>query len=485
MHATMRATIARYDMFPAGQTVVVGVSGGPDSTALLHALAGLRGELGIDLVAAHLNHGFRGDEAEADAAYVHDLAAGLGIRCWVERVDVPGMRKRLHLSAQEVARNARHAFLKRVASELGATRIALGHTQNDRIETVLLNLLRGCGPDGLAGFPPIDLPLVRPLYAVSRAETEAYCADHALNPRRDSSNASFDYRRNRLRTELLPYLMSYYNQKVGNAILRMAGLVSADNTLLDALAAESREQVTLAQTDTGITLDAEALNELPPALRRRVVRQAIARVRGHLQGIGFEMLERVLDAVSERKKVRIDLPSSGAEIVRLRGDGVALTVVREAAASRPLPWQCLVQVPGRTELARAGIVLEASIGTADALRSGERRSDLLIYRCEDVTLPILARSWKPGDRMRPNGMSGSKKLQDLFTDAKVPSEERMRYPVLVDAAGAGRILAVVGMRADETEQQGTLQRPEALQRTDRGADRFLILRREQMAHRPA
>src|SRR5579884_25841 len=172
---SVKSTGTRYAMFAPGQTVVVGVSGGPDSTALLHVLASLRAEWGLRLVAAHLNHGFRGAEADEDTRYVEELAERLEIPCRVARADVPAARRRLHLSAQEAARRVRHDFLRRVAEKEKAERIALGHTRDDRIETILLNLFRGTGLEGLAGFPPVALPIVRPLYAASRAEIEAYC----------------------------------------------------------------------------------------------------------------------------------------------------------------------------------------------------------------------------------------------------------------------------------------------------------------------
>ena len=232
----LRETAARYAMFAPGQTVLVGVSGGQDSVALLHALAGLRAVFGLRVVAAHLNHGFRGAEADADADYVAELADSLSVPCHVKRIDVPALRKRRHCSAQEAARTARHDFLQAIAGRENAERIALGHTQDDRIETALLNLLRGTGPEGLQGFPPSAPPIVRPLYDVRRMETGAYCATQNLHPRRDSSNEKTDYRRNHIRLELLPLLASYYNLNVSDTVLRMSELVTADNALLDAMA---------------------------------------------------------------------------------------------------------------------------------------------------------------------------------------------------------------------------------------------------------
>ncbi|HLV79672.1 MAG TPA: tRNA lysidine(34) synthetase TilS, partial [Chthonomonadaceae bacterium] len=412
----LKTTVARYTMLSPGQTVVVGVSGGPDSTALLHALAHLRAEWDVRLVAAHLHHGFRGAEAEEDARYVVELAQALAIPCRIERADVPAMRRRMHLSAQEAARRVRHAFLRRVAADVDAQRIALGHTRDDRIETILLNLFRGTGPEGLAGFPPVALPVVRPLYEVSRAEIEAYCQAHGLQPRRDSSNLNLEYRRNRLRTELLPTLASYFNVKVGDAVLRMAGLVSADNEFLEERAAEALEQVCLARSDAEITLDAQVLQALQAALQRRVLRQAVAKLRGHLREIGFNLLEQALEAVRAGETRQFALPADGAQGIFLRVEASTLRLSIEPAPAEGCPWQQMLQVPGRTEIAPAGIAITARICPAAGLEPEDR----LVFRLESLALPILARSWRPGDRMRPRGLDGSKKLQDLFTDRKIP-----------------------------------------------------------------
>jgi tRNA(Ile)-lysidine synthase len=478
----LRNSITRYELFQAGHTLVVGVSGGPDSTALLHALAQLRAEYCLQLVAAHYHHGFRGEEADADAVYVRELAEMLDVPFRMEKADVPAMRRRRHLSAQEAAREARHAYLRRVAAEVGAERIALAHTRDDRIETVLLNLLRGSGLEGLQGFPPASLPLIRPLYDLRRAEIEAYCQAQNLQPRLDSSNVSLDYRRNRIRAELLPYLRTYFNEEVDDAITRMSDLAVADNEVLEGLTTEALEQ------NPGPVLNAAQLNALPVALRRRVLRQAIGAVRGHLQNIGFETLERIVTALADGQRLTFDLPGVDGDTIRVRCLSETVEIVREVAPSEPLPWQVILNVPGETELP-TGEIIEAVVtrvsgvgcrlseeptndqrsatnpgkgkrekGKVEPLPEAESENTTpdtrhptpgtLCFSLDDVQLPLLVRNWRPGDRMSWRGLSGTKKLQDLFTDAKIPVALRHRLPVLVENGGEGRILAVIGLRAD-------------------------------------
>jgi tRNA(Ile)-lysidine synthase len=200
----MRETIMRYRLLEPGQSVLVGVSGGADSVALLHLLTRLAEEWRLRIEVAHLHHGFRGAESDSEAEYVRALCEAWRVPCHVLRCDAPALMRQRHLSAQEAARELRHAFLRETAQRISADRIALAHTQTDRIETVLLQILRGTGTQGLIGFPPMNLPLIRPLYAIRREETQDYCRQLQLEPREDSSNSKLDYRRNRVRLELLP-----------------------------------------------------------------------------------------------------------------------------------------------------------------------------------------------------------------------------------------------------------------------------------------
>lgn len=461
----LRAAMTRYDFVLPGQTIVLGLSGGPDSTALLHALSQLCATEKWKLVAAHFHHGFRGEEADGDADYARTLAESLGVPFVMEKSDVPAMRRRRHLSAQEAAREARHAFLRRVAAEVGAARIALAHTRDDRIETVLLNILRGTGMEGLQGFPPVSLPLVRPLYDITRAEVEAYCAANRLQPRADSSNASLDYRRNRIRAELLPYLRTYFNAGADDAIGRMSDLITADNRLLESLAQEALArcsvegdvqdvlQIPLSGALSARTLAIAEVNALPVALQRRVLRQAIASVRGHLQDIGFEPIERILTSLSEARNFSFELPSTREGKVRVEKEDSRLVFVCVAPPSEAVSWQVTLNVPGFAELPAAGQRVEARVfetGEEAFHHAAELPDDIcrILFPYPSLTLPLIARSWKPGDRMRWRGLSGSKKLQDLFTDAKIPASQRHRLPVLAEAGENGRILAVAGLRAD-------------------------------------
>ena len=224
-------SIRKEDLIPSGETILVGVSGGPDSVCLLHILDHLKETLGVSLHVVHLNHMLRGAASDADADYVSLLAQSEGLPATVEARDVLAYKREHGLSLEEAARQARYDFFAEVATSLGARRIALGHTADDQMETILMHLVRGSGLAGIRGMQPLTfwrspasvtcLRLVRPLLDVAREETEAYCQAYALEPRSDLSNYSLDYTRNRFRHELVPLLESY-NPNVGAALLRTA-----------------------------------------------------------------------------------------------------------------------------------------------------------------------------------------------------------------------------------------------------------------------
>jgi tRNA(Ile)-lysidine synthase len=436
-------------MFEAGQRVVVAVSGGPDSTALLHLLAGLREEWGLTLIAAHLNHGLRGADAEADAEYVERLGAELGIRVCVGRADVLETRRRRGGSKQEVARALRHAWLRRVAQEEDAATIALGHTRDDRVETILHNLFRGTGTEGLIGFHAVDPPIVRPLYEVGRSEVEAYCTAEGLVPRLDPSNLDRSYLRNRTRTELLPYLMSYYNSRADLALLRLSDLATADCVALDETATNLSDQLNRAVHDDELRFQCSDFDVLPVALRRRVLRLGIVRLRGDLSGVTFEMVERLLEAGASRLRCAVTLPACERGTVRLLCDGEVLRVVRAARSISPVPWLVELKTPGCTRIERAGIWIETAfcndpVGLESFRTRVEPtagRAHWIVMHSHDAPLPWTVRSRRPGDRILRS--AGHRKVQDLLIDARIPVALRANIPVLTDCNG--RLLAVIGV----------------------------------------
>jgi len=425
----------RWPLFAPGDRVLVAVSGGPDSLCLLHVLWSERAARGLAAVeAAHLDHGLRGEESAAEATWVAAWCEERGIPCYVGLVDVAALAAERKTGKQEAARAARYAFLEEVATRIGATKIATGHTRDDQAETVLMNVLRGTGLDGLRGIPARRGPYVRPLLDVSHAETEDYCAAHGLQPRRDPSNLSpAAYTRNRVRLKLLPLLARDYNPAVAASLLRLSEIAARDLDCLQTQAEAALAEATRERDVFRLVLDRSALAGLHPALLRHVLRRAILSLRGTGEGITYDHVEQACRAVTAPKPraFALNLPHPFCTI-RVADETLTLTLAD--ASAPPAIVSIPLTVPGTAALP----------GTDWNVRAGfDARPDAVTLDADAVSPDALTlRNWRHGDRIDPLGMGGRhKKVGDIFTDAKVPRAARCHIPIIADTQG---IVWVVG-----------------------------------------
>ena len=299
----------------AKETVVVGVSGGADSVCLLHILVSLRERLDITVHVAHLNHLLRGAESEGDARYVSRLAKKLGVAATIESRDVKTYQAEHRLSLEDAARQVRYRFFAEAAERIGADRVAVGHTSDDQTETILMHLVRGAGPTGLLGMRPLTvwtspglsgLTVIRPLLAVSREETRAYCREHRLAPRQDSSNLSLSQFRNRIRQELLPLLRGY-NPRIGEALIRNADTLAADLSFIEEYVSKVWPKVA-SEENGAIVLDRDSVVSLHSAVQRHLLRRVTREVLGDLEDIEWKHIEKMRDGLTLRKGKRVILP---------------------------------------------------------------------------------------------------------------------------------------------------------------------------------
>lgn len=424
------------NMFRAGDRVLVAVSGGPDSVAMLHALHSHSKELGISLHVAHLNHQIRGEQSNLDEDFVRNLAQSLRLPVTVERVGVPALRVELRVGEEEAGRIARSKFLQENAAKLGANKIAVGHTADDRAESVLLNIIRGCGVDGLGSIRPVNGNIVRPLIDTSRTEVEAYIAEHALPYRVDESNTDTTYARNRVRHEVLPWLEREFNPEIKSALVRLAEIASSQSNLMESLAERARLEV-----EYRGALDAKLLAELPKALQYELLRSEIRRVKGDLLDITFEQTHGIIEALSDSGDFTITLPPGDTDAIR---QGGSFEIRRRQPIEEIEPFDLALEAPGVTPIPSIGLAIECSIvenPTPHALPDDEAMID-----ADSVVGSLRVRSVRPGDRIVPLGMSGSKKLQDVFVDKKISRADRAKAAVVVDDE---KILWVVGVVTSE------------------------------------
>lgn len=458
----------REGLWEPGAPLVVAVSGGPDSLCLLGALVALR-DAGhpaapAALTVAHLDHGLR-PESAADAAWVRDFAATLGVPAATERADVAWLARREKRSLEDAARTARYAFLRRVAADVGAAAIATGHTRNDQAETVILHWLRGAGLAGLSGMAARSGDVVRPLLGITREQTVAYCAAHGWEPLNDATNADPRFTRNRIRHELLP-LLETFNAGIHDQLARNAAILRADNHYLETQTDAAWARL-VAVTADGVCLAREALREEPPALRYRLYQRAVERLAPGGGALEVRHLEArhiaAVDALLERRQIGASLHLPGGLSVRL--DYNALVFEMAAPHAEPPAHEWELSVPGTLDLPELGWRLRAwrmeelpgserddgppevpPVTLAD--RSGELgRAESRVYLDASAAgdaLPV--RTWRPGDRIYPLGMRQVKKVQDLFSDAKVARELRHRLPLVF---GREHLLWVAGVRVDD------------------------------------
>ena len=438
LDAVHRAALLR-----EGDRVLVAVSGGSDSVALLMLLRELaaQGELTIAGV-AHLNHGLR-EAASEDEEFCRALSESARVPFRAERVDVAGIAREQGVSIEDAGRQARYAFFERVADELGADVVATGHTRDDQAETFLLRLIRGAGPRGLAGIHPRAGRTIRPLLAVGRDELREYLASIGQPFREDESNRDVSIPRNRVRHELVPLLRERFSPAIVDVLAREATIARHDEERLQAEAIDfARSIVLTSETGASVEVDVEALRSLPSALAVRVARLALERLAPG-RFVGFDHIDRLLDMLEMGASGSLSLPGQHAE---RRGGWIHLS----RAPFKPFSnsFRVSLSIPGEAVLPDQGWAVSAELGSDPSLR-GSAGSDPTrpflgaVVDTAQVTLPLAVRSRRPGDRVRPLGMGGrGKKLQDLLVDRKVARAERDALPLVVD--GTDRIVWVVG-----------------------------------------
>lgn len=307
---TMARTIARHGMLAPKDRVLVGLSAGPDSSALLHALVLLSPRLELRVEAAHVHHGIRGERADRDAQAARALAESLGVPFSLERVDAPARARAGRLSLEAAARELRLQALERLAAERGCNRVALGHTADDQAETVLMWVLRGTGPAGLAGIPPVRGAFIRPLLDVWRRDVLAYCRAAEIFFVEDETNRSPRFLRNRIRMEVLPYLESTVRAGVKEALVRLAAIALDEHAYMQGRVEEAWHGLEMGSGPGWVELNARALAALHPALGRRTLVRAYERVSGGHRGeLGLAHVEALWRVVTRgRGGARVQLP---------------------------------------------------------------------------------------------------------------------------------------------------------------------------------
>lgn len=463
---TVEHAIGIRRMVQAGDTLLAAVSGGPDSVALVHILLALAPKFSFQVAIAHLNHCLRDDESERDEAFVVSLAEQLELPVHVERQAVRRYQKSRRLSMEEAARQVRYRFYHAIAAKYGYEKIALGHHSDDNAELILMYLLRGSGPLGLSGIAPVrDDKIIRPLIDIKRTEIMDYIAVKGLDYVEDSSNTDSQYLRNRIRNRLIPELKAEYNPNLSGSLNRLASIIDAEERWIESLIQPIFEKVIAFEEQGRVGFDISALNKQTIAVRRRLIRKAVLKVKGNLQRMAFAHVEAAVKLAQEGSESGLlDLPDR----MRIFRQNDVLIIVREAQNLRHLAngpllsstpdYEYRLAKPGQISIKEAALKICFSEilpeHSSDRPPSGHG-AGVAYFDMDKIHFPLVIRNFRPGDRFSPLGVTGRQKLKKFFIDHKVSRTERTKCPILLSR---NKIIWVVGHRLDNAVKIGSQTR---------------------------
>ena len=435
-----RQTLETHSMIPAEDRVLVAVSGGLDSIVLLDVLVRLSTELSFSIVVGHIDHGLRETASAQDALFVQDVARAYNVDALTDCLSSADLA-RGHKKGQEgAAREARLDALQTLALQVGASRIALGHTLDDQAETILHRLARGTGPTGLGGMHPVRLPFIRPLFATSRSALHAYALENGLTWREDASNDDLAFTRNRIRHRILPELQAI-NPHVCEALCRMAELTTELDEAAAFLVKEKLAQLQAESDDAAFTLRRYEVASLPRSLGQLILREAIRRSRGHLEGIAFTHIDAIWRlAAGPGTHGELSLPGLH---VRMQHDALAFRVDPPA---KPTHWDVPVDL-GETTLPDGSTSLQLQVVAAGDCSLNLDDPWVECADADRIQFPLCLRTRLPGDRFSPLGVGHEMKLKDFLINEHTLPFHRDELPLLCDSHG---IVWVVGMRLSDT-----------------------------------
>lgn len=443
LQAEVEKTGAEKQLWKAGDCIVVAVSGGPDSMALLTVMCRIAKAERLTIVAAHVNHGFRVEESRHELEVVREYCTRLGIACETTTLDMPSYIEETRMNGQSASRQLRYAFLHRVAEQYGASRIALAHHADDQSETVLMRVIRGTGLTGLAGIPikrmEKNVELIRPMLRMKKLDIIQYCDEQGIPYCIDSSNKERHYFRNIVRLDILPYL-SQFNPQLPQSLQRLSEVAEAENEWMEAQTAELFKEIVIASTGQ-CTIGCEKLIDIPVALQRRLIKLILNYVSSAEDTVSFEQIEAIRTAASH-----------GAPSTWKSDIGAGVQCIREYDKLRI--QRLVTQIEGdysykvdettiSLRAAPTGWTFHFAVRSAEQGCKPASRYEAC-FDASELVFPLTVRNRRPGDRIQVLGLNGSKKVQDMFVDEKIAPSERELYPLLFD--GDGRLLWIPGIR---------------------------------------
>ncbi len=432
----VKATISKHAMLSGGETVLIGLSGGPDSVCLLHVLHLLKDEFNLKLHALYVDHGLRPDETPDEIAFCKKFCEQMSIPFMTKSIDVKTYSREHNLNKQDAARELRFRIFDEVLLHIRADRIALGHTADDQTETFFMRFFRGSGPKGLSGIPPIRRKIIRPLIETERSEIENFLDEERIGYIIDSSNLKEDYLRNRIRLFFIPEVKKI-NPHIVQTVLRTTDILREEERYFDITVTKTLMKLISRKTDQRIELFLAPLEAMEKVILRRILRRAIHETKG-LRGMEFIHIEEIIDLIKRgRHGDRLSLPK-GVRVIKNYSILVMTSEVPQKLETSTL------NVPGEVFLEDIRAVIKASLeDKVDSFGDGKGAA---VFDADKTGNILTVRAREKGDFFYPIGFGKRKKLQDFFVDEKVPRDERDSIPVVVSEKG---IVWIAGYRGDE------------------------------------
>lgn len=434
-------TLSKYNMIKAGEKIIVGVSGGPDSVCLLYLFYKLQKQLDISLEVAHLDHMFRGKESREDALFVKNLCIQWNIPFHEKRVNVPKYIEKTGLSPEDAARRARYAFYLAVKKETGAHKVATGHNRDDHEETVLMNILRGSGLEGLVGIDPVRDFYIRPLIEISRKDIEEYLENNNIPFRIDSTNLEPEYFRNRLRLELIPLIQKKYCPHLGLSLRRLSEIARRDLSFIDEETHKAFEKGVKIK-DKRAYIDINKFIFLPEAIQYRLLRLVVEHLSGDTKDFEYrhgDLLSRFIKTASVGSW--IDLPKGLAGEKRYNSFIIHREPFKEVS-----DYYYTLDVPGQLFIGESEITIYAYTKRRDSLLIKDTNSLIALLDYDKIKANLIVRNRRPGDKFVPLGSKNFKKVKDFFIDEKIPRRLRNNIPII---EANNKIIWIGGMRIDD------------------------------------
>jgi len=446
-------TIIKYGLVNSSDKILAAVSGGPDSMAMLVILHTLSGKMGFKIGVAHVNHCLRGLESDGDAAFVEEFVKELGLEFHISKVDANAYRLEHGLSPEEAARDVRFAFLYNVMNSSGYTRIATAHHSGDNSELVLMNLIKGTGPDGLEGMRPFspEKKIIRPLIHASRRDIEFFIENTNTPFRIDSTNEDESLLRNGIRKRLIPHIENKFNGKIRDALNRLSDIMAVENDYMEKEVEKHFQNVVMLDGTDQISLRIECLESLHEAITKRIIRKAINHIKGDLKSIGQNHIEGIQGLLSKKHDCELHFPGR----IRAVKNGEFIVIRKEAQCLRlatPSPdfryqIEDLENLPFEFVIPQADLSFRFRAAREEELdMSGLSGADKIVFEKNALQLPIVIRNARPGDSFNPMGMKGSKTVLRYFMDLKLSKLQRKKQPIM---ESAGDILWIPGKRISE------------------------------------